>query len=95
MSFPIMAFGVPSFIGLHYKVFDLYSLLLAIFSLFSFPPPLKSLTAIEIRRKTLRDFSISSEKKLEHGGGWAEISHISGVPMIRCILNISAPSARS
>lgn len=30
-----MAFGVPGFIGLHYKVFDLYAPFLALFSLFS------------------------------------------------------------
>ena len=30
-----MAFGVPSFIGLHYKVFDLYAPFLALFSFFS------------------------------------------------------------
>lgn len=63
-----MAFGVPSFTELHYKVFDLYSPFLALLFFFS---PQRSLTGVEMRRKPLRDFSISSERKLEHKGGQA------------------------
>lgn len=61
-----MAFGVPSFIGLHYKVFDLCQPFLALLA----PVFLswRSLTGIEMRGETLRDFSISSERKLERRG---------------------------
>lgn len=83
-----MAFGVPSFIGRHYKVFDLCRPLLSASLALSLSLPLffvakRSLTGIEIRGETLRDFSISSERKLEHRErGMAElgkISYISGV----------------
>lgn len=75
-----MAFGVPSFTGLHYEVFDLYAPFLAIFSFFNCRDPL---TGVEMRRKTPRDFSISSERKWEHRGGLLvgmdKISYILGV----------------
>lgn len=61
-----MAFGVPSFIGLHYKVFDLCQPFLAL--LVPFFLSWRSLTGIEMRGETLRDFSISSERKLERRG---------------------------
>lgn len=63
-----MAFGVSSFIGLHYSVWSIRTLFSTLLLFFL---PYRSLTGVEMRRKTLTDFSISSERKLEHRGGRA------------------------
>lgn len=52
-----------------------------------------------MRRETLRDFSISPKRKLEHQGGWAggkgqNLIYFRGVFMIECRFNIPALSVR-